>query len=88
MIASAIPARVHPHPQGALMAISTPILPSTSTSTRIAQIVQTIRWAPAPQWGSSTADHGRYVTYLAGSMLAWTVLGVLLAAGIGELVSL
>jgi len=70
------------------MALSTYPLPSTPPSARVSQLIESIRWAPAPQWGTSAADHTRYVTYLAGSMLAWTLLGVLLAAGIGALVSL
>ncbi|MEZ0447612.1 chemotaxis protein CheW [Cellulomonas sp. ICMP 17802] len=65
------------------MSAATPTLHSTPLSRRVTDVIETVRWAPAPPWGRSAADHTRYLVYLAGSMLIWTVIGLGAAALIG-----
>ncbi|KQY24875.1 hypothetical protein ASD16_05180 [Cellulomonas sp. Root485] len=62
--------------------------PSPTPSDRVKRLVETVRWAPAPVWGESTGEHTRYSVYLAGSMLAWAVAGLVMAALIGTALSL
>ena len=62
--------------------------PSIDLSARAADLLETVRWAPAPRWGRSVGEHGRYVAYLAGSMLAWTLVGVGSAALLGAFLNL
>lgn len=62
--------------------------PTAPLTTRLSEVADTVRWAPAPRWGSSAAEHGKYVGYLGGSMLAWTLIGVLSAAAFGWVLSL
>jgi hypothetical protein len=57
--------------------------PSLSLDQRVRQLGATIRWAPAPLWGTTTGEHLRYGGYLAGSILGWTALGLAMAAIIG-----
>lgn len=35
-----------------------------------------VRETPAPEWGPERATRGRFVAYVAGSMAAWTVVGL------------
>ncbi|MET0789401.1 MAG: chemotaxis protein CheW [Cellulomonas sp.] len=70
------------------MSAATPTYSSIRPSRRIADLLETVRWAPAPRWGHSAAEHGRYVAYLAGSMLAWTLIGVGGAALLGQALGL
>lgn len=62
--------------------------PSPPARDRVRRLVDTVRWAPAPVWGESTGEHTRYSAYLAGSMLAWAVAGLVMAALIGSALSL
>jgi hypothetical protein len=55
---------------------------------RRADLVQTVRWAPAPRWEGTAAKKARYVAYLVGSMLAWVAIGLGAAAALGGLTSL
>lgn len=57
--------------------------PAPSLSTRASRFFETVRWAPAPRWGSTTAEHVTYAVYLLGSMLAWIAIGVLASAALG-----
>jgi len=41
------------------------------------EIVRAVRWAPAPLW--EPGRRARFVAYLGGSMVAWTVVGLGLA---------
>lgn len=66
------------------MSAATATLPTMRPSRRFAELLETVRWAPAPRWGGTAAEHGRYVVYLAGSMLAWTLIGVGGAALLGQ----
>ena len=47
---------------------------------RAQDLTETIRWAPAPRWGATAGSHVRYVSYLAGSILGWIVIGLGIAA--------
>ena len=60
--------------------------PSPTRSDRVKRLVETVRWAPAPVWGESTGEHTRFSVYLAGSMIAWAVAGLVVAALIGLVV--
>ena len=62
--------------------------PSPTPRDRVRRLVETVRWAPAPIWGESTGERTRYSVYLAGSMLAWAVAGLVMAALIGTALSL
>ncbi|WP_235521152.1 chemotaxis protein CheW [Cellulomonas sp. Leaf395] len=64
------------------------IHPSPASRDRIRHLAGTIKWAPAPVWGESAGEHKRFVAYLAGSMLAWAVAGLVLAALIGTALGL
>jgi len=70
------------------MSAAAPTLPTIRPSRRLAELLETVRWAPAPRWGHSAAAHGRYVAYLGGSMLAWTLVGVGGAALLGQTLGL
>jgi len=52
--------------------------------TRLRHLTETVRWAPAPYFEGSVRQRVRYVGYLLGSVLAWTVAGLLVAAAIGR----
>ena len=62
--------------------------PSPTSRDRVRRLVETVRWAPAPVWGESTGEHTRFSVYIAGSMLAWAVAGLVMAALIGAALSL
>lgn len=55
---------------------------------RLRHLVETVRWAPAPVWGESAGEHARFSLYLAGSMLAWAVAGLVMAALLGTALGL
>lgn len=55
---------------------------------RVRALVDTVRWAPAPRFEGSVADRWRFVAYLGGSMVAWTVAGLGVTAAIGRLAGL
>jgi hypothetical protein len=57
--------------------------PSPASRQSLRRLVDTVRWAPAPVWGESGGEHTRFTAYLAGSMLAWAVGGLAMAALIG-----
>jgi hypothetical protein len=59
------------------------VYPSPTPRERVRRLVDTVRWAPAPVWGGSTGEHTRFSVYVAGSMLAWAVAGLVMAALIG-----
>ncbi|MBO3090109.1 chemotaxis protein CheW [Cellulomonas dongxiuzhuiae] len=52
--------------------------------TRLRHLNETIRWAPAPYFEGSARQRLRYVGYLLGSVLAWTVGGLVLVAALGR----
>ena len=62
--------------------------PSPVPRDRVRHLVDTVRWAPAPVWGKTAAEHTRYSVYLAGSMLAWAVAGLVMAALVGTVLGL
>ena len=62
------------------------VLPSPTSRDRVRHLVDTVRWAPAPVWGESTGEHTRFSVYLAGSMLAWAVAGLVVAVLLGLVV--
>lgn len=43
-----------------------------------------IRETPAPRWEGTAGDKGRYVGYVAGSVVLWTGLGLAFTAAFGE----
>lgn len=57
-------------------------------TTRQRDVLQTLRWAPAPRWEGTAAHKARYVAYLGGSMIAWVAIGLAAAAALGGLTSL
>lgn len=57
---------------------------SASLDSRVRELASTVRWAPAPRWGTSTRERARYTSYLAGSIVGWTGLGLAVAALIGR----
>lgn len=59
-----------------------------STDARAREIVNAIRFAPAPRWEGPASKRSRYVAYLLGSMLAWTAAGLGIAAALGGLTGL
>jgi len=67
------------------MSSPTYTVPAPSLSMRTNRLVETVRWAPAPRWGSSAAEHGTYVVYLVGSALAWITVGLLASAALGAI---
>jgi hypothetical protein len=58
----------------------TPVLPALRRAREV------VRDTPAPPWAPGT--RGRLAGYVAGSMVAWTVLGLAATAGLGALVGL
>ena len=62
--------------------------PSPVPRDRVRRLVETVRWAPAPVWGESGGEHTRFAVYVAGSMLAWAVAGLVMAALIGTALGL
>lgn len=55
--------------------------------TRLRHLNETIRWAPAPYFEGTARQRLRYVGYVAGSMLAWTVGGLVVVAALGRALS-
>ncbi|MDC7120493.1 chemotaxis protein CheW [Cellulomonas fimi] len=55
---------------------------------RVRALVDTVRWAPAPRFEGTAAHRWRFVAYLGGSMLAWTVVGLAVTAGLGRVLGL
>lgn len=71
------------------MAAIRPDVHATATlDQRLRQLGTTIRWAPAPLWGTSTSEHARYAVYLAGSIVGWTLAGLAMAAIVGRALGL
>ncbi len=60
--------------------------PTTSLPlrTRLRHVVETMRWAPAPYFEGGLRQRLRYVGYVLGSMLAWSVLSLLVLAAVGR----
>ena len=58
--------------------------PTDALDVRLRTLSHTIRWAPAPRWGSTTGERARYTGYLSGSIIGWTVAGLGMAALIGR----
>lgn len=52
--------------------------------TRLRHLNETVRWAPAPYFEGDVRQRLRYVGYLLGSMLAWTVGGLVVIAALGR----
>ena len=65
------------------MSSTTYALPAPSLSTRVSRVLETVRWAPAPRWGTSAGEHVAYSVYLVGSMLAWIIVGLGVSAALG-----
>ncbi|WP_155856175.1 chemotaxis protein CheW [Cellulomonas sp. URHD0024] len=70
------------------MTTTTYHLPSRRVPHHPADVLETIYTAPAPVWGTSAAQHGRYVGYLVGSIVVWTLLPLLVTGAIGALLSI
>ena len=55
-------------------------LTASSVRTRPAltptEALRLVRETPAPRWGDTTGSRLRFAGYVAGSMAAWTVLGL------------
>ncbi len=49
-----------------------------SAPVTVRSVAHAVRWAPAPQW--EPGRRGRFVAYLGGSMVAWTAVGLAIAA--------
>ncbi len=58
----------------------------TDVLERMQHVVHQVRWAPAPTW--ETGRRLRFVGYVAGSMVAWTLAGLACSALLARLVSL
>lgn len=52
--------------------------------TRVRHLNETVRWAPAPYFEGSARQRLRYVGYVLGSVLAWTVGGLVVVAALGR----
>lgn len=66
--------------------LSAPRRPSTPLPlrARLRHLGETIRWAPAPRFEGPARDRWRYVGYLAGSMLLWTSLTLVVVAALAR----
>lgn len=58
--------------------------PALPLRARLRHLGETIRWAPAPRFEGTARDRWRYVAYLAGSMLLWTALTLVVVAGLAR----
>ncbi|WP_019135424.1 hypothetical protein [Cellulomonas massiliensis] len=58
---------------------------TVSPRVRVRKAVDTLRWAKAPYWEGDAAHKAGFVAYVAVSVVAWTVLGLAVAAGLGAL---
>lgn len=67
-----------------MSAVSTAARPTTRETLR--SVLDHVHDDPAPVWAPGT--RGRFAGYLAGSMAAWTVLGVAASALLGALLDL
>lgn len=47
-----------------------------------------IRETPAPRWEGDARAKATFAGYIAASMVAWTLLGVLATAALGRLISI
>ena len=63
-------------------------LPSRRMTGHVSDVLETIRSAPVPPWGTSAADHGTYLAYLVVSSLVWIALPLLTIAAVGALLPL
>jgi hypothetical protein len=70
------------------MTTETLYLPARRVTARTHDVLETIYTAPRPMWGSSAADHGKYLSYLIGSMVAWVVLPLLVTGAFAALLAL
>lgn len=59
-----------------------------SSDARAREILDAVRFAPAPRWEGPASKRSRYIAYLAGSMIAWTAAGLAIAAALGHLTGL
>ncbi|MBO9554438.1 chemotaxis protein CheW [Cellulomonas sp.] len=50
----------------------------TSAPVTVRSVAHAVRWAPAPTW--EPGRRARFVAYLGGSMIAWTAVGLGIAA--------
>ncbi len=71
-----------------MSALQAPVHPVPSLAERTRQLGRTVRWAPAPRWGTTPAQHRWFVVYLGGSMLAWTLAGLAMSALLGRALGL
>ncbi|WP_028045220.1 hypothetical protein [Cellulomonas sp. URHE0023] len=63
-------------------------LPARRVTARTHDVLETIYSAPAPRWGSSATDHGKFLSYLVGSMVTWVVLPLVVTGAFAALLSL
>ena len=63
-------------------------LPSRHLTGQVSDVLERIRSAPVPRWGTSAADHGTYLAYLVVSSVVWIALPLLTIAAVGALLSL
>lgn len=52
--------------------------------TRVRHLVTAVRWSPAPYFEGDVRQRLRYVGYLLGSVLAWSVLSLVVLAAFGR----
>ncbi|QGQ20489.1 chemotaxis protein CheW [Cellulomonas sp. JZ18] len=52
--------------------------------TRLRHLRETVRWAPAPYFEGGPRQRLRFVGYLAGSVLLWTTLTLVVLAALGR----
>lgn len=52
--------------------------------TRLRHLGEAVRWTPAPYFEGPARQRLRYVGYLMGSVLAWTVGGLVVLAALGR----
>ncbi|UZN03844.1 chemotaxis protein CheW [Cellulomonas sp. S1-8] len=68
----------HRPPTSAVLPVRLPV------RTRLRHLAETVRWAPAPYFEGSARQRLRFVGYVLGSMLAWTVGGLVVLAAVGR----
>lgn len=68
----------HRHSTTAVLPVRLPV------RTRLRHLAETVRWAPAPYFEGSARQRLRYVGYLLGSVLAWTVGSLVVLAAVGR----
>ncbi|QCB94725.1 chemotaxis protein CheW [Cellulomonas shaoxiangyii] len=52
--------------------------------TRLRHLGETIRWAPAPYFEGAPGQRLRFLGYLAGSVLLWTTLTLVVLTALGR----